>query len=362
MQITKPTFLLDKRKVLANIEKMSRKAKDANLFFRPHFKTHCSAEIGNWFRDFGVEGITVSSVDMAIYFADNGWNDITIAFPVNILQWQEIDALAEKINLNIIVENIQAIDFLEKKLTHPVGVFIKTDTGYNRTGIDAEDFDKILILLNRLKNCVNLIFIGFLTHAGNTYKSRGKDEVAKIMEEAKNRLLALKLFFKPHFPMMQLSWGDTPSCSLGNDFYGLDEMRPGNFVFFDEMQVQIGSCTSDEIACAVVCPVVATHSERNEAVIYGGAIHFSKEFITVNGMPFYGRVVRFSNNSWDCTKNIGYIRSLSQEHGIISIKDKNSELNAGDLVAVLPVHSCLTANLMKQYTILETGEIIHSFC
>ena len=360
MQITKPTFLLNKRKVLANIEKMSRKAKETNLFFRPHFKTHRSAEIGNWFRDFGVEAITVSSVDMAMYFADNGWNDITIAFPVNILQWQEINLLAEKINLNIIVENIQAIDFLEKNLTHPIGVFIKADTGYNRTGVDAEDFDKILILLNRLKNCINLIFIGFLTHAGNTYKSRGKDEVVKIMDEAKNRLLALKLFFKPHFPMMQLSWGDTPSCCLGDDFYGLDEIRPGNFVFFDEMQVQIGSCLPNEIACAVVCPVVATHPKRNEAVIYGGAVHLSKEFITVNGMPFYGRVVKY-NNGWDCTKNIGYVRSLSQEHGIISIENKDIKLNEGDLVAVLPVHSCLTANLMKQYIIMETGEIIQSF-
>ena len=55
-----PALLLDKEKCLRNLDRMALKAKGQGLRFRPHCKTHQSAEIANWARDFGVEAITVS--------------------------------------------------------------------------------------------------------------------------------------------------------------------------------------------------------------------------------------------------------------------------------------------------------------
>jgi len=71
MEIIQPTLVLNKTRCLQNIELMAEKAKRHKLSFRPHFKTHQSAEIGSWFRMFGVDKITVSSVNMA--------NSLTIA-------------------------------------------------------------------------------------------------------------------------------------------------------------------------------------------------------------------------------------------------------------------------------------------
>ncbi len=360
-KIVKPTLLVNKDQVLLNIERMAKKAKDCNLLFRPHFKSHQSAEIGEWFRSFNVEAITVSSVDMAAYFASHGWMDITIAFPVNILQWEKINELASKINLNIQIENPGSIVFLEKNLQNPVGVFIKVDTGYNRTGIQANDFDTIMQLLNKLKDCHNLIFMGFLTHAGHTYKARGSTEVSEIMDGAKKQMLALKLFFKPHFPLLQLSWGDTPSCSVSDDFFGFDEIRPGVFTFYDEMQLQIGCCKTEDMALLMVCPVVALHQNRNEAVIYGGAVHFSKDFIIKNGQPFYGSVMNYNEDGLHSDPPIGYLKRVSQEHGIIGFYNGNINLNPGQLVAISPVHACLTANSMKKMIIAKTGLQINMF-
>jgi D-serine deaminase-like pyridoxal phosphate-dependent protein len=85
LAIQKPTLLLSRQRAMANIEKMAQKALHSGVRFRPHFKTHQSAQVGEWFREFGVEAITVSSVEMALYFAQHGWRDITIAFPVNLL-------------------------------------------------------------------------------------------------------------------------------------------------------------------------------------------------------------------------------------------------------------------------------------
>ncbi|HHE37598.1 MAG TPA: alanine racemase, partial [Candidatus Cloacimonetes bacterium] len=103
LKITRPTLILDKQKCLNNIKFMVEKGKKNNLKFRPHFKTHQSSIIGNWFRDFGVKSITVSSVGMAEYFAENGWKDITIAFPFNLLEMDKINELAAKIYLHILI-------------------------------------------------------------------------------------------------------------------------------------------------------------------------------------------------------------------------------------------------------------------
>jgi D-serine deaminase-like pyridoxal phosphate-dependent protein len=69
-------------------------AQKHSLAFRPHFKTHQSLELGNWFKDYGVTQITVSSLEMAEYFATQ-WNDITVAFPVNVLEINRINSLAK---------------------------------------------------------------------------------------------------------------------------------------------------------------------------------------------------------------------------------------------------------------------------
>ena len=82
--LTQPTLILDEARCKANIRHMCRKANDQGVVLRPHFKTHQSKIIGRWFGDMGIDKITVSSVGMARYFAEDGWKDITIAFPVNV--------------------------------------------------------------------------------------------------------------------------------------------------------------------------------------------------------------------------------------------------------------------------------------
>ena len=133
--ITRPTVLIDQKKVLRNIDQMLSKAKASGSAFRPHFKTHQSGEVGDWFRQRGVNTITVSSVAMASYFADHGWNDITIAIPVNPLEIDEINRLSQKIILTLLVDRLEAVGFLESALTGQVNTMIKIDVGYGRAGV-----------------------------------------------------------------------------------------------------------------------------------------------------------------------------------------------------------------------------------
>lgn len=359
MEITKPTLLLNKEIALRNIENMFRKANDLHLKFRPHFKTHQSAEVGNWYRAAGVKAITVSSFTMANYFAECGWEDITIAFSVNIPEIPEMNELASRINLNVLIENIEGLEALQKKISWHIGVFIKIDTGYNRTGIESNRTPLIDQLLESIQKSPLLQFKGFLSHTGHTYQANSTHDIFSRHFDALLKMKALKNRYISEWPELIISLGDTPSCSICDNFEGVDEIRPGNFVFYDLMQFKLGVCKLTDIAVRMVCPVVAVHSSRNEVVIYGGAVHFGKDsVINIDGKPLFARIIIRDGEKEILLDERNYLHGLSQEHGILKITPKDlNYFKPGNLIELIPVHSCLTANLMKEFLTNE-GEVI----
>jgi len=358
-RITAPTLLLNKDRAVKNIERMAAKAQRSGVRFRPHFKTHQSAEIGEWFKDFGVRSITVSSLDMAGYFARNDWRDITVAFPVNIREMDKINQLANRIQLNLLIESKDALKYLRQHVTSPVQLWIKIDTGYKRTGIPWDRSDEIFQIVEEINQAPLLNFSGIITHSGHTYKTSTKDAVKEIYRDTVSKMKQVReLLLSAGIDSLEISIGDTPSCSIVEDFSEVDEIRPGNFVFYDVMQLAIGSCAEEDIAVAVVCPVVAKHEDRNEIVIYGGAVHLSKDFILENGRKIFGRIALPQATGWSSLIPDCYASSLSQEHGIVTASDALfDEAKTGDVLMVLPVHSCLTANLMKVYHTLQDQKI-----
>ncbi len=348
--IKTPTLLLDKDKCLKNIEMMSQKAKRYNLILRPHFKTHQSLEIGSWFKRSGVDRITVSSIEMAHYFSCE-WSDITVAFPVNILEIETINELAEKISLNLLVESAESTGFLAGNLKYRTGFFIKIDTGYHRTGVSPDNTTLIDDILRIAGTSDKLFFKGFLTHAGNTYLCHTKEEISEVHNKSLEMITSLKTKYKRKFPDLTISVGDTPGCSVSDNFEGVDEIRPGNFIFYDLMQLSIGSCIHEQIAVALSCPVVAIHKERNEIIVYGGGVHFSKERLNYPSIgSIYGQAVEEKEGGWGKPIPGMYVKSLSQEHGVITVpKSLINNYRIGDCIIVLPVHSCMTVSAMRAF-------------
>lgn len=341
--ISKPTLIINRKTCQSNIQRMNLKAKKHKLIFRPHFKTHQLTDVGEWFKKEGIERITVSSVDMAAYFSKHGWKDITIAFPVNILEIDSINRIAIHSKLNLLVESIETIDYLGKHLNSSSKIFIKIDLGYHRTGVLWDNKPEIKALINRINGSTKLNFTGFLIHGGDTYMAENKEDVLDIHNASLEKIKKLK----ENFPEGMISYGDTPSCSISDVFTGVDEIRPGNFIFYDLMQLTIGSCDLKDIAAIMYCPVVAKHPKRLEVIMYGGAVHFSKDFLRGSNGNYYGLLLAKHNG--DSLQEIkGFISKLSQEHGTIKVeKEFFDQINIGDILSIIPVHSCLTMDLMK---------------
>ena len=353
--LTRPTLLLDERQAQMNLKQMAVRASTAVVNFRPHFKTHQSAALSDWFRAQGVTQITVSSLYMARYFADHGWEDITVAVPVNVAAMAEIRALAARIRLGVLVENPTAVPMLAAQCPHPLAVWIEADVGYRRSGVWHEDIARYVELCAAITAVPQFTLAGLLTHAGHSYGAQGVDEITAVHEQSVTRLVAVQSqLAAAGYPALRLSVGDTPTCSVvaPEQFTAVDEMRPGNFIFYDLMMTQIGACVSEQIALAVACPIIAFHPERGELLVHGGAVHFSKERLAVNGQVVYGYATSITaEGALTGVDERLTLVGLSQEHGTVRVSDATlfETLQLGDFILFLPVHACLTADLFDHY-------------
>ena len=351
-EIHDPTLIVNEDIARANIAAMISKAEKSNVIFRPHFKTHQSASIGSWFKDAGIDKITVSSLKMAYYFANSGWKDITVAVPVNLLEIDLINDLASKINLNLLVDNPLSFQHLELLTDRSINIWIKIDVGYRRAGIPWDDQQRILDLALQIQNSKNFSLCGVLTHSGHTYAARNIEEIKTIYTDTLNYMNSVKSYLRNNgIDKVAISIGDTPSMSTMPEFENVDEIRPGNFVFYDLMQANIGSCNISQIAVALACPITGIYPARGEICIYGGGVHLSKERVNDHqGNSIYG-LVSFADSFDMISKGPLYpVISVSQEHGIVKLDPETlSSLKPGDVCMVLPIHSCMTANLMKYY-------------
>lgn len=347
--ISRPVLVLDEFRCRRNIERMVQKAKKAGCVFRPHFKTHQSQTVGRWFREKGVKGITVSSPSMAAYFARDSWDDITIAFPFHPAQLKDLQALEQKCKLRLFIHSVDHLGLLNSHLKLPFDVVIEIDAGYGRSGISPGEQTLISDLVSRANRLGKSNFHGFYIHDGRTYHTHGKDEILAAVSSDLETLKTLK----QKYPEARISLGDTPSASVSENLDLLDEITPGNFVFYDWMQTEIGSCSPDDVGLFVLLPVAQTYPDR--IILHGGAVHLSKDFLpAANGQKNYGQLIDYAENNSISPVRDTFLSALSQEHGTLTGPGLPEAENA---VWMCPIHSCLTANLYDHY-ITTKGERI----
>ena len=350
IETAKPRLILDEFRCKRNIKRMAQKAKELNIEFRPHFKTHQSIHIGRWFRELNIKGITVSSVDMASYFASDGWNDITIAFPFFPLQIPALKKLEKQASLRLFINRIEDIELLTDHLLNPFKLIIEIDPGYGRSGIHFQNLTLINELIDACKRSEKCTFHGFYIHDGRTYQSHSVEQIMKSSQVAIDILTHLN----KQFPKASLMMGDTPSASVRNEFGPVTELSPGNFVFYDWMQVQIGSCSIDDVALFCLLPLAQNIQNGQKAIVLGGAVHLSKEYLNEKSLKTFGQAVEHSDLNIKKIEGT-FISALSQEHGTLTLSNMPSEESPAILIC--PIHSCLTANLHDHYY-TTTGNII----
>lgn len=350
-EIATPSLLLDLDVLERNLAGMAGRAAALGVALRPHIKTHKCVEVAERQRDLGAAGITVSTLYEARVFADHGFTDLTWAFPVILSRREEIRELAERVTLRLVVDSEEAVRGLED-LGLPLHVWLKVDCGYHRAGVDPAAASSVE-LARRIAGSYSLRFDGLLSHSGHAYHGRNRGEVAAAAEEERRVMAGFAdRLREAGVAVPGVSVGSTPAMSVVERLDGVTEARPGNYAFFDFMQVGLGSCGVQDCAVTVLASVVSARPGDPCCVIDAGALALSKDRgLDWTEPPTLGEV--FADYSAGLLSPIARLTSLSQEHGILSRRRP-----VGTRVRILPNHSCLTAACFDEYTVVRGDDVV----
>lgn len=366
-KIKTPALLLDRVILQQNLVAMQSKADRLGVALRPHIKTHKCIEIGKEQVKLGAKGITVSTFYEATKFADSGFTDITWALPIPYDYVDDALNLSEKIIFRVLVDSIEAIEFLETKCLNrgiQIHVWLEIDCGQHRSGVNQKSIsaEQLAIVLAESKN---LIFDGIFTHAGHSYLAKTKDEIKTIAEQEHFLMCEfVERMKKKSIEIPAVSIGSTPTISVAENLEGVTEIRPGNYVFYDYTQVILGSCKVDDCALTVLSTVISHQTEADYFIIDSGALSLSKDPGPVNLQNNFGYGTIFQNYQAKTINARLKIQSLTQEHGkvvadqIAAIKEK---YKVGERVHILENHSCLTAAMFDEYNVVSGNEVVEKW-
>lgn len=356
-----PSLLLDIDRVRRNAARISDLATSNGVRLRPHIKTHKCIEVAR-IQTTGHNGaITVSTLAEARDFRANGFNDITYAVPIEPGKFADaIEVLRSGVKLNLLTDNAETAKQLDEaagRADVKFDVFVKIDCGTHRVGVEPHTAEAIDIP-RQLADAENLNFAGILTHAGHSYNAKTVEEIKAVARHERDCMVELATRLRDmSIEVPTVSIGSTPTISHIDHLDGIDEARPGNYIFFDNYQATLGSCAFEDTALTVLAAVVHRDASRRKLVIDAGGIAMSKDRGPVHLDPScgYGRVLDLGGVDTRMR-----LTSLSQEHGEIQAEDGSiiNSYRVGDRVRILANHSCMTAAQHSHYSIIENGEIV----
>lgn len=360
-EIKTPSLLLEKTRLHSNAERMSNVAARNGVRLRPHIKTHKCVEVAK-IQTSGHDGsITVSTLAEARVFAKYGFSDITYAVPIEKGKFEDaIDILKSGVKLNLLTDDAETVRWLDAASGSGgvrFDVFVKIDCGTHRVGVEPHSAEAVGIP-RLIADSKNLSFAGILTHAGHSYNAASKDEILAVARHERDIMVELAERLRSQsIEVPTVSIGSTPTMSLVDHLDGIDEIRPGNYIFFDNFQATLGSCSFEDTALTVLTAVVHKDPSHRKLVVDAGAIALSKDRGPVGLDPAcgYGRVLSLTGEDTGMR-----VTGMSQEHGEIEAADNHAfdGIKVGDRFRILTNHSCLTAAQHSHYAVIENSEII----
>lgn len=359
--IKTPCLILDIERVRNNAGRVSQIALRNNVRLRPHIKTHKCVEVARIATAKHDGAITTSTLAEVQAFSKFGFDDFTYAVPIEPGKFGEaVEIVKTGAKLNLITDDIEippALNQAAKNADVRLDVFLKVDCGYHRCGVEP-DTDEAMEVPRLISDASNLNFAGILTHAGHSYHAHSIEEIAEIARHERDVMVDLAAKLRADGEEVPtVSIGSTPTINHIDHLEGIDEVRPGNYIFFDAFQATLGSCGFEDCALTVLAAVTHRSREQKRIIVDAGAIALSKDRgpVEFDENCGYGRVLDIDGNELGLR-----VDALSQEHGTIHVADETmlDRLKVGSRVRILANHSCLAAAQHTHFNVLENGTIV----
>jgi D-serine deaminase-like pyridoxal phosphate-dependent protein len=375
--LSTPALLVDRARLARNLDRMQARADANDVALRPHAKTHKSVALAREQQARGAEGLTVATVREAETFVDAGMEDVRVAVPVTGRDKHErLRVLRDEAAISFVVDTVagaeQAAAVYDS--SNPVEVLMEVDVGHGRCGVPWNHDETAVHLARRITDLPELRLVGILTHAGQAYDGPTGNETTvgalqRVARHERDRMLRMAArLAHDDVPgvspdTFEVSIGSTPSLAAFDNAtregFRVTEIRPGNYVMHDAMQVGLGAAPLDDCALTVLTTVVSTQRTTDGPVrtfVDAG----KKIFTTDTGYGTDGYGVVLSNAATMTPQSGVHLDHLSEEHGWLTVPS-SAPLSVGDRLRIVPNHACVTVANQETLYIVEDENVVEAW-
>lgn len=349
-----PSIVIDQDILVENVKRASEIAIKHGKLLRPHIKTHKIPELASLQIKNGAVGICVAKVSEAEIMSMYGIKDILIANEIiGETKLLKVIELARKIKISLLVDSFESLEFLiaaVKDQDVQIGVLVEVESGDHRCGAPKH---LIVPLINRIRKVKELNFIGIETFGGFIFHCESREKELENIKYIQTFVNEMRDILKSIGITPFISVGGSPAFDLLAEVQGIDELRPGVYIFNDAATVSRKGAGWKDCALSVIATVISISEKRDYAVIDGGA----KTFSYCRPGIVYGKRILHGVLKSDHSVCLS---GLSEEHGIIDISDfaGKDDLKVGDKIEIIPAHACPVVNLSDYVYLVSKDEVV----
>ena len=347
-EIDTPALVVDLDIMERNLQRVADYASQHSLRLRPHTKTHKSTRIARRQLQGGAAGLTVAKVSEGEVMLGAEPEELLVAFPIiGRTKLARLMEVAKRTRVTVALDSVFAARQLSEAARTAqveVGVLAETDVGLGRVGVNPGE--ALLQLAQAIEKLPNLRWEGITFYPGQIKDLeetglRALAEVAGVLREI------LAGFRAAGMEPKIVSGGSTPTLFQSHQLGGLNEIRPGTYVFNDINTIRSGACRMEDCAASVHATVIST-ARPGQIVIDGGSKTFSSDRLANPAEVTFGHVVEAP---------AARFHKMNEEHGMIDITSAGREFQVGDRLRIVPNHVCVAVNLHEQVYGIRGGQV-----
>lgn len=335
-ELDTPALLIDLDVMERNLRRVAEYARAHQLRLRPHTKTHKIPALGRRQLDSGAAGLTVAKVGEAEVMLAAEPPDLLVAYPViGRRKLERLMEVARRTQLTVALDSREAAGQLSEAARAAgleVNVLVEMDAGMGRVGLAAPE--DLVALGQEVDSLPGLRLKGITFYPGHI---RRHDEAGRrlLCELSERVACAVDAFRRAGLATEIVSGGSTPTLFHSHEVAGVNEIRPGTYIFNDRNTVACGACDRSDCAVTILVTVVST-ARRNGMIIDGGSKTFSSDLLLPGGEKTFGEILEAPG---------AIFFQMNEEHGYVDYAASGARFRVGDQVRVIPNHVCAAMNL-----------------
>lgn len=334
-----PAIVIDVDVMERNLRRVADYAREHQLRLRPHTKTHKIPALARRQLDLGAAGISVAKISEAEIMAESGTPDLLIAYPViGAAKLERLMRLAAQTRVTVALDGIEVARPMAEAARRAgveVGVLAEADVGLGRMGVPPGQ--ALVDLARALSGLPGLRWEGITFYPGHI-KSLDAEGTAALNAVNDTVHAMLELLRAAGLQPSIVSGGSTPTLHDSHRVVGLNEIRPGTYIFNDRNTVSSGGCSKADCAASILCTVVST-ARPGRMMIDGGSKTFSSDRLANSDEITFGELLEAPQAS--------FFR-MNEEHGYVDLPAGSPRFAVGDRVHVVPNHICVAMNLHER--------------